>query len=566
MPRKRTRPRRPDAALTPEQAAHRLATLARGRATQAANRAARAASTPAASRTVAEPICDASGAAANFSPKPSENASVEQAEGSGEKRSERTGENEKGDGVDPGKISAEKSVPETEGEAPGSETPKRDNVPEKPKAPSAPEPPRVSYKRNDKMSAVQVAAMFGPERWSLTEATTKAGKTVCALVWLAEQAILGKAGQNFWWIAPVAPVAAIAYRRMAASMPYAMRTLHDTLQRITLVNGAVIWFKSAEKPDNLYGEDVYAAVIDEASRVREDSWHAVRTTLSATKGKCRMIGNVKGRRNWFFKLCRRAESGATPDSKYHKMTWKDAVAAGILDVAEVEDARSQLPPAVFQELYEAEPSDDTGCPFGTAAIAECVRPMSKNPPVVWGWDFARKRDWMVGIGLDYMGDVCAFERWQMPWQQAIPLCKVKTNRVAALVDSTGIGDVILAALTSGPGNFEGYTFTLRSKQDLMEALAVDIQMRKAHFPEGPIRLELESFEYEFTPNGRGVRYSAPDGEYDDCVCALALARWHWKAGHGGSAAVSGGVGYLRLESNQRSASERGTGNRAILIG
>lgn len=47
------------------------------------------------------------------------------------------------------------------------------------------------------------------------------------------------------------------------------------------------------------------------------------------------------------------------------------------------------------------------------------------------------------------------------------------------------------------------------------------------FPDGPIRQELESFEYEYT--GRGVRYSAPQGVHDDCVMALALAVHHHTA-------------------------------------
>jgi hypothetical protein len=33
--------------------------------------------------------------------------------------------------------------------------------------------------------------------------------------------------------------------------------------------------------------------------------------------------------------------------------------------------------------------------------------------------------------------------------------------------------------------------------------------------------ELEQFEYELTRTG--VRYSAPTGYFDDCVCALSLA-------------------------------------------
>ena len=51
--------------------------------------------------------------------------------------------------------------------------------------------------------------------------------------------------------------------------------------------------------------------------------------------------------------------------------------------------------------------------------------------------------------------------------------------------------------------------------------------QEVHFPEGPIRIELDSFEYRTTPTK--MVYSAPEGEesFDDCVCALALARQQW---------------------------------------
>ena len=56
----------------------------------------------------------------------------------------------------------------------------------------------------------------------------------------------------------------------------------------------------------------------------------------------------------------------------------------------------------------------------------------------------------------------------------------------------------------------------------MEGLAVAIQQQKIGFPEGIIVTELEQFEYELTRTG--VRYSAPEGLHDDCVCSLALAQ------------------------------------------
>lgn len=120
-------------------------------------------------------------------------------------------------------------------------------------------------------------------------------------------------------------------------MPHQVYTANESELTLTLANGAVIWFKGADKPDSLYGEDVYGAVIDEASRCKEDAWHAVRSTLTATRGPVRIIGNVKGRKNWAYQLARKAEAGA-PAMHYARITAADAVAGGVLDAAEVQRA------------------------------------------------------------------------------------------------------------------------------------------------------------------------------------------------------------------------------------
>ena len=51
-------------------------------------------------------------------------------------------------------------------------------------------------------------------------------------------------------------------------------------------------------------------------------------------------------------------------------------------------------------LYYAKAAEDEGNPFGSEAIQACIKPLSDKPPVVWGWDLAKKRDWTVGVGLD----------------------------------------------------------------------------------------------------------------------------------------------------------------------
>ncbi len=396
----------------------------------------------------------------------------------------------------------------------------------------------------------QEAAIFHDKRFGYIEASTKAGKTVGCMLWLIERALLGKAGENRWWVAPVYSQAAIAFRRFK----HALRTLPchviESPMRITLPNGGVLWFKSAEDPDNLYGEDVFDAVLDEASRMREEASFAIRSTLTATRGRARFIGNVKGRQNFFYRGCRKAQSG-DPDMEYHKITAYDAVEGGILTLEEIEAAKRDLPENVFRELYLAEPSDDGGNPFGLDSILACIGPLSEKKPKWWGWDLAKSHDWCVGIALDEDGHVCRVIRFQKPWLETVKIILEETGTAIALVDSTGVGDPILEQLQAKGNNYEGYKFSSASKQQLMEGLAMAIQQRKIIYPEGVISRELSEFEYEYTRTG--VRYSAPAGLHDDCVCALALAQRRRTA----QVAGMGILDYYEMEYNKQQALLKG---------
>lgn len=365
-----------------------------------------------------------------------------------------------------------------------------------------------------------------PARYAFIEASTKAGKTSACIAWLFEQAIKGRKGHNYWWVAPVYTQAKIAFRRMKAGLPKSLYVANEGELFLRLPNGVTVWFKSAEKPDNLYGEDVHAAVIDEASRAREEAWHAIRSTLTATKGPIRAIGNVKGRKNWFFKLARVAEAGAE-NMAHAKLNAWDAVSGGVLDKEEIEDARRLLPENVFKELYLAEASEDEGNPFGFSHIAACTAELSENVPVAIGVDLAKSVDWTVLIGIDRHGVVCGFERWQqVPWSETTRRIVDLVRNYPATVDSTGVGDPIVEALQRQCYGVRGFQFTAQTKQRLMEGLALAIQSRMIRFPPGPIRQELELFEYVYTRTG--VRYSAPEGYHDDCVMALALAVERWR--------------------------------------
>ena len=253
--------------------------------------------------------------------------------------------------------------------------------------------PHIIYNRPDCIKKYEKQCQFidCESRFTIVEATTKAGKTLGCIVWLFEQALLGKEGDNCWWVAPTFAVSKIAYRRMKRYIqPRSLYVESKSELTLTLINGATIFFKGADNPDSLYGEDVIAAVLDEATRMKEDAWTAVFSTLTATDGKCKIIGNVKGTNNWAYQLAREAETGKKPNWSYFKITASDAVDAGILKQSTIDEAKRTLPNGVFLELYYGIPNVNASDKFCFSFSKEKhVKRCVHDPGIITylSWDF-----------------------------------------------------------------------------------------------------------------------------------------------------------------------------------
>jgi len=208
------------------------------------------------------------------------------------------------------------------------------------------------------LTSYQKDFLYNDSRFTITEASTKVGKTFSHIWWLFEQAHASwnKENYNHWWVAPVYSQAKIAFNRMKAKVSRIDGyKINESNLIITTPIGTHIYFKSAEKPDNLFGEDVYSCVFDEAPRARVEAFYALRSTLTATKGKLKIIGNFGGASNWVHHLKEKALTD--PEYAYFKITAWDAVKEGILDREEVLQAQRDLPAKVFNQLYLAEVTD-----------------------------------------------------------------------------------------------------------------------------------------------------------------------------------------------------------------
>lgn len=380
------------------------------------------------------------------------------------------------------------------------------------------------------LTEYQKRFLYNDARFTVVEAATKCGKTYSHLWWLFECAMQqGKPGAAYWWVAPVYTQAEIAFNRMRRVVSkHKAFNVSITGLSITCPNGAVIYFKSAERPDNLYGEDVYACVFDEFTRAREEAFHALRSTLTGTAGKMKLIGNARGKKNWGYRLGAKARAGE-PGYAYFKVTAYDAHNAGLKTKdgrsleEEIEQAKRDLPARVFNELYMAEPQEDGSNPFGYEYIAACVKPKSDQQAVHFGVDLAKRTDYTVIVGLDRQGHISYFNRFRKDWEQTTAEVAKAIGQQHALIDSTGVGDPIVERVQKLCRQARGlnYSSGTATKQQLMEGLAVSLHSGEIGIIDGILREELEAFEFTYTDTG--VKYNAPDGFTDDCVNALALA-------------------------------------------
>jgi len=360
----------------------------------------------------------------------------------------------------------------------------------------------------------QLKVLSEAKRFNVLDCGRRWGKSALAVNLLCEPALDGYPVAYF---APFYKLLEGTYKELYSVLNAVTIKKHEN-QFIELVTGGSIEFWSLENPLAGRSRKYKVAIIDEAAFNRNlwQSWtEAIRPTLTDLKGSAWFMSTPKGK-NDFYKLWMRGQTGE-PDW----MSWQmPTITNPFIDATEIEAARRDLPELAFKQEYLAEFNDNVANPFGLDYIRICTGQLSNEPAVCYGIDLAKSFDWTVIIGLDRFGVVSHFERFQRPWNETKEIIR-RLPRGAIKIDSTGVGDPITEDIQRDRGDVHSFKYTSTSKQQLMEGLAAAIHQRKVIFPEGVIKAELESFEYQMT--GTGVKYTAPPGLHDDCVNALALA-------------------------------------------
>lgn len=157
----------------------------------------------------------------------------------------------------------------------------------------------------------------------------------------------------YWVVAPTLDLAKHVYRYVLELVPHELiESISQTDYSIWLRPDVLVEFKSAERPERLVGASVSGMLIDEACRVKAETWRgSLRGRLTDTKGWAIFASSpLGGQANWVFT---EIISRAGTDADYAAFSWR-TVDNPHIDPTEVEAARRQLPEAWFRRDYEAD--------------------------------------------------------------------------------------------------------------------------------------------------------------------------------------------------------------------
>lgn len=122
-----------------------------------------------------------------------------------------------------------------------------------------------------------------------------------------------------------------------------VRKYSQSQHKLWLKNGSIVLFRSAEKPERLYGLTLHWFHIDEAATIERKVWDVMLSRTISTKG-CGFITTTPNGHNWVYELVERGGIS---------VVFAKTLDNPLIDAEEVERAKKILDPKFFRQQYEA---------------------------------------------------------------------------------------------------------------------------------------------------------------------------------------------------------------------
>lgn len=357
------------------------------------------------------------------------------------------------------------------------------------------------------------------------------GKTRGAIQWILGKALEKPKSLSFW----VSPT----YRQSKIGCKYFLslysksfykgliRNFNKTELKITLRNGSVIEFKSADNPQYLEGEGVDYMIIDEAGIVLKDEmlwFQSLRPMIMDTQGQVIFIGTPKGHglfREFYLK-------GQSQDPEWISFRFPSYEGHMKNLPQEIESIKKSIPDYIYKQEIEAEFLEG-GILFKN--INEVCNYKEEEPspgtPYTAGIDLAKYKDFTV-VSIGHANRCIYVEKlahndWNMQFQ-LIKAILERFNSPNCVVDATGVGDVIVESMIQSGLNIEPIVFNNTIKTNLINNLILLFEKKAIQVIKNEALIdELKNFEFSIKSSGL-FDFKAARG-HDDMVISLALLFW-----------------------------------------
>lgn len=204
---------------------------------------------------------------------------------------------------------------------------------------------------NFKLLSWQRTVLNDRTRFKVIAAGRRVGKSRLAAVTLLMYGLKCPTGSAVLYCAPTMGQArTILWEVLLEIGREVITASHVNNLELTLVNGAKIYVRGADRPDTLRGVSLIYAVLDEFADFKPGVWETIiRAALSDKKGDALFIGTPKSR-NHFYDLYQYAINGDDPEWKGWHFTTEDNE---LIDPKEIAAAKKSMSSFAFNQEYLA---------------------------------------------------------------------------------------------------------------------------------------------------------------------------------------------------------------------
>lgn len=392
----------------------------------------------------------------------------------------------------------------------------------------------TAFTPHPKQRELLMSVINGSEKYHVASIGRQFGKSM-----LAENLALywgiNDAPCQILWVSPVYSQANKVQKEIMSAIggTALVKSNNYSTNEIELATGSIIYFRSAERYDNIRGMTLDYCIVDEAGFIKDDAWReAIKPTLLVRGKKVLFISTPKGK-NWFYDLY---QYGTSPDYPNYRSYKGSSYDTPFIDEQEIEEARRTVPEKVFRQEYLAEFLDGGGEVFANLSqIAILDTYPTPEGRCYAGLDIGKQEDYTVLTIMDQKGRVVDIYRDnQNQWHTMIKevVSRLKRFNASCMVEVNGVGDPIYEQIKRSHHNTHPFVTTHQSKNEIIEGLIIDTNEVGISIPSETLfphlYQEMGYFTYEYSPKTRNIRYGHPVGLHDDTVMSLALCNYNRK--------------------------------------